>query len=106
AFGVDSLGGADLLGHGDAQLVDEPERRVLVDDDVRRERQLLAVCDEGFEALDEEDDVDRTVLQLAVSAVGRSGWHQVWHARVGRQALPDTSASAARAEAGPIDEPH
>ena len=46
ALGVDPLGGADLLGDGDAQLVDEAERGVLVDDDVRRQRQLLAVGDE------------------------------------------------------------
>jgi hypothetical protein len=63
ALGVDPLGGADLLGDGDAQLVDEAERRVLVDDDVGREGQLLAVRDERFEALDEEDDVDRSALQ-------------------------------------------
>ena len=60
ALGVDPLGGADLFGDGDAQLVDEAERRVLVDDDVGRERQLLAVGDQRLEALDEEDDVDRT----------------------------------------------
>ena len=65
ALGVDPLGGADLFGDGDAQLVDEAERRVLVDDDVRRQRQLLAVGDERFEALDEEDDVDRSALQAA-----------------------------------------
>ena len=76
ALGVDPLGGPDLLGDGDAQLVDEPERGVLVDDDVRRERQLLAVRDERFEALDEEDDVDGVP----------SGWRRVrrrarlWHA--------------------------
>jgi hypothetical protein len=63
ALGVDALGGADLLGYGDPEFVDQAERGVLVDDDVRRERQLLAVRDEGFEALDEEDDVDRSALQ-------------------------------------------
>jgi hypothetical protein len=45
-FGVDPLGGADFLRDGDAELVDEPERRVLVDDDVGGEGQLLAVGDE------------------------------------------------------------
>jgi hypothetical protein len=45
-FSVDPLGGADLLGDGDAELVDETERRVLVDDDVGGEGQLLAVGDE------------------------------------------------------------
>ena len=65
ALGVDPLGGADLFGDGDAQLVDEAERGVLVDHDVGRERQLLAVGDQRFEALDEKDDVDRSVLQAA-----------------------------------------
>ena len=65
ALGVDPLGGADLLRDGDPQLVDEAERRVLVDDDVRGQRQLLAVGDERLEALDEEDDVDRSALQVA-----------------------------------------
>ena len=63
ALGVDALGGADLLGDGDPQLVDEAERGVLVDHDVRRQRQLLAVRDQRLEALDEEDDVDRSALQ-------------------------------------------
>ena len=46
ALRVDPLGGADLLGDGDAELVDQAERGVLVDHDVGRERQLLAVGDE------------------------------------------------------------
>jgi hypothetical protein len=58
ALGVDALGRPDLLRDGDPQLVDEPERRVLVDDDVRGQGQLLPVGDERFETLDEEDDVD------------------------------------------------
>jgi hypothetical protein len=58
-FGVDPLGGADLLRHRDAQLIDQPECRVLVEHDVARQRQLLAIGDQRFEALDEEDDVDR-----------------------------------------------
>jgi hypothetical protein len=62
ALGVDALGGADLFGNGDAQLVDETECSVLIDYDVGRQGQLLAVGDEGFEPLDEEDDVDRSVL--------------------------------------------
>jgi hypothetical protein len=45
-LGVDPLGGADLLRDGDAELVDEAEGRVLVDDDIGGERQLLAVGDE------------------------------------------------------------
>jgi hypothetical protein len=60
ALGVDPLRGADLLGDGCPKLVDEAERRVLVDDDVARERQLLAVREQRLEALDEEDDVDRS----------------------------------------------
>ena len=73
ALRVDPLGGADLLGDGDAQLVDEAERRVLVDHDVRRQRQLLAVGDERFEALDEEDDVDRSALQAVEAGVAQAG---------------------------------
>ena len=57
-LGVDPLGGPDLLRHGHAQLIDEPQGGVLVDHDVGRERQLLAVRQQRFQALDEEDDVD------------------------------------------------
>ena len=87
ALGVDPLRGADLLGHGHAQLVDEVEGAVLVDDDVVRQRQLLAVGDQRLEPLDEEDDVDWTDPPLALvadrlavapdygsGALGRS-WH-------------------------------
>ena len=63
ALGVDALGGTDLFGDGDPQFVDEAERGVLVDHDVGRQRQLLAVRDQRLEALDEEDDVDRSALQ-------------------------------------------
>ena len=59
ALGIDPLGGPDLFGHGDPELVDEVEGGHLVDDDVARQRQLLAVRDDGLEPLDEEDDVDR-----------------------------------------------
>ena len=83
ALGVDPLGGADLLGDGDAELVDEVEGRVLVDDDVGRQRQLLAVRDERLEALDEEDDVDRrALLGRPVGPAARRLWH-----------APDRSAS-------------
>ncbi len=57
ALGIDPLRRADLFGDRDPELVDEAERRVLVDDDVGRQRQFLAVRDERLEALDEEDDV-------------------------------------------------
>jgi hypothetical protein len=66
---VDPLGGPDLLRDRDAQLVDEAERRVLIDDDVVGEWQLLAVPDERLEALDEEDDVDGS----RPSALGPTG---------------------------------
>jgi hypothetical protein len=65
ALGIDPLGGADLFGDGDTELIDESEGGVLVDDNVRRERQLLAVGDQRLEALDEKDDVDRSALQAA-----------------------------------------
>lgn len=73
AFGVDPLRRADLFGDRDAQLVDEAKGRVLIDDDVGRERQLLAVRDQRFETLDEEDDVDGSALLLG----------GLWHARLG-----------------------
>ncbi len=72
ALGVDALRSADLLGDGDAKLVDETERRVLVDDDVVRQREFLAVRDQRLEALDEEDDVDAECLP-ARSAAARWG---------------------------------
>ena len=62
ALGVDPLRRADLLGDGSAQLVDEAEGLVLIDDDIARERQLLAIRDQRFEPLDEKDDVDRSSL--------------------------------------------
>ena len=65
AFRVDPLGGADLFGDGNAQFVDEAEGSVLIDYDVGRERQLLAVGDQRFKPFDEKDDVDRSVLQAA-----------------------------------------
>jgi hypothetical protein len=72
ALGVDPLCGADLLGNGDAKLVDQPERRRLVDDDVVRQRQPPTVRDDRLEALDEEDDVDRSALR-GVDRNGRDG---------------------------------
>jgi hypothetical protein len=63
-LGVDALGGADLFGYCDTELVDEAQGLVLVDDDVAGERQLLPVRDERLETLDEEDDVDRTDLRV------------------------------------------
>ena len=101
ALGVDPLGGADLLRDGDAKLVDQAERRVLVDDDVRRQRQLLAVGDERFEALDKEDDVDRSALQAA--GIGPSLRLAASIARgPGVQRRPSATSSAARAAAGTI----
>jgi hypothetical protein len=58
ALGIDPFRGADLLGHGDAELVNEAEGRCLVDDDIARQGQLPTVGDDRFEALDKEDDVD------------------------------------------------
>ena len=100
ALGVDPLGGADLFGDGDAQLVDEPERRVLVDDDVGRERQLLAVRDQRLEALDEEDDVDRSALPARRMDPGTRG--RKYGTRTCRQRLASASSRAALAAAGTI----
>ena len=55
---VDALGLADLLGHGDTQLVDEVERAHLVHDHGIGHGHAAAVRDQRFEAFDEEDDVD------------------------------------------------
>ena len=63
ALGVDPLGGSDLLGYGDTQLVDQTKGGLLVDDDVVRQGQVLAVGDDRLETLDEEDDVDRIALR-------------------------------------------
>jgi hypothetical protein len=62
-LGIDPFCGADLLGDGDAQLVDQAKGRCLVDDDVARQGQLSAVRDDRFKALDKEDDVDRSALR-------------------------------------------
>ena len=57
---VDPLRRANFFGHGDAELVDEVEGGVPIDDHVARHRQRLAVRDQRLEPLDEEDDVQRT----------------------------------------------
>jgi hypothetical protein len=62
-LGVDPLGGANLFGDSDAQLVDEAKGSCLVDDDVCRQGQAAAVGDDRFEALDEKDDVDWSALR-------------------------------------------
>ena len=67
ALGVDPLGGPDLLGNGDPKLVDQAEGGLLIDDDVVRQGQVLAVGDDRLEPLDEEDDVDRDALLWRVS---------------------------------------
>jgi hypothetical protein len=77
-LGIDPFGGTDLFRDRDAQFVDEAKGGVLVDDDVRRQGELLAVRDEGLESLDEEDDVDGSALQAGEAGV--SGWRQVSHA--------------------------
>ena len=104
ALGIDPLGGADLFGHGDTQLVDESEGRVLVDDDVRRQRQLLSIRDQRFEALDEEDDIDRSALQA-----GEARWRRL-AASIARErrgqrpagVVPSLFPSAPRAAVGTI----
>ena len=100
ALGIDPLGGADLLRDGDPQLVDEAEGGVLVDHDVRRERQLLAVGDEGFEALDEEDDVDRSALQADEARVSQAG--RKYRTRRAGQRLPYAASRARWAATGTI----
>jgi hypothetical protein len=75
AFRVDALRGANLFGYGNAELVDQAQSGVLVDDDVVGQRQLLAVGDQRLEALDQEDDVDRSVLRER-----GLGWRGLSHA--------------------------
>ena len=55
---------ADLLGHGDAQLVDEVERARLVHDHGVGHGHAAAVGDQRLEVLDEEDDVDGSGLRV------------------------------------------
>ena len=92
AFGVDPLRRADLFGDGDSELVDEAERGRLVDDDVVRQRKLLAVRDDRLEALDEEDDVDRRALRgidrSPAARSGRAAWASAGlsHARTAPEA--------------------
>jgi hypothetical protein len=63
SLGVDPLGGSNFFRDGDTELVDEAEGGRLVDDDVACQREAPAVRDDGLEALDEEDDVDRSALR-------------------------------------------
>ena len=106
ALGVDALRRPDLFGDGDAELVDQAEGGVLVDDDVGGEGQLLAVRDQRFEALDEEDDVQRSALQ-AVVGPGRSAGRKYRTGRVDSgldvravQSSSTAASTAARAAAG------
>src|ERR1019366_6241038 len=57
---VDPLGRPDLLRDGNPELVDQPKCRVLVQDDIAGEGQLLPAGDQVLESRDEEDDVDWT----------------------------------------------
>jgi len=72
ALGVDALRGANFLGDGDAELVDQAKRGRLVDDDVVRQGEFLAVRDDRLKALDKEDDVDLGTLRLRSTEDGGS----------------------------------
>jgi hypothetical protein len=88
---VDPLRLADLLGDRDPELVDEAQSRVLVDDDVVREGQLLAVRDQRLEPLDQEDDVDvRTPPRCADRSI------IALRGRPAPPPLPDPGASPSR----------
>jgi hypothetical protein len=58
-LGVDPLGGPDFLWDRDAQLVDEIEDRVPIDEDLPRRGQARARRDLRLEPLEEKDDVRR-----------------------------------------------
>ena len=103
AFGIDPLRGADLLRDRDPQLVDQIERGHLVDDDIARERQLLPVRDERFEALDEEDDVDRTAL-LCLLPPPFGAASAIIAPQVPRSTPRSAASSASAAAAGTIAE--
>jgi hypothetical protein len=89
ALGIDPLRGADFLGDGDAEFVDQAERSGLVDDDVVGQRESLAVRDDRLEALDEEDDVDLGTLRLR--ATGTAGRRSIMARR--RRGRPPKLAS-------------
>lgn len=69
ALGIDPLRGADLVGDGDAELVDEIEDGLAIDDDALRERERLSGRDDRLEALQKEDDVQRRVLRAGDGGV-------------------------------------
>jgi hypothetical protein len=103
ALGIDPLRRADLLGNGNAKLVDQPEGGRLVDDDVARQGQPLAVRDDRFESLDEEDDVDRTALRgfdrgriRRPLPVGRRRCRDYRMAPVGAESVPPAFARLRR----------
>ena len=68
-FVVDALRLAHLLGHGNAQLIEQVERTRLVDDHVARQRHGAAARDQPFELFDQKDDVDESRLR---ARAGRS----------------------------------
>ena len=89
---------ADLLGHGDAELIDQLEERGLVEHDVVREGQLLAGGDQRLQSFDEEDDVrGRDPPWLAIIRVGRAAFAR----SAPRQPAPAASPSRPRRSARP-----
>ena len=95
---------ADLLRHGDAQLVDQLQDGGLVEDDVVREGQLLAGGDQRLQSFDEEDDVrGRDPPWLGIIRVGRAAFARsaprrpapaAWPSRRRRTARPPSPATS------------
>ena len=84
AFRVDPLGGPNLFGNRDPELIDEVEDRIAVDDRVPRQGKGLARGDQRLEPFEEEDDVQGSLRVGGLSA-------RLWHAQ-----LPHRDPSAAR----------
>ena len=65
ALRVDPLGRTNFLRDRDAQLIDQVQDSVPINDRVARQRQRLATGDQRFEPLEEEDDVQVMVSDRA-----------------------------------------
>ena len=115
ALGIDPLGCPNLLGDGNAQLVDEAEGLVLVEDDIAGEGQLLPIRYERLETLDQKNDVDRgastclgrVVRPIMSRAVTPFGWRRAAaHQRGGASSAARSLCSAAGGIISPTSPPN
>jgi hypothetical protein len=100
ALGIDPFRGPNLLRDGDAELVDEVEDRVPIDDDVPCQGQGLAGRDEGLEPLEEEDDVQRRGLRGGQ----RDRFRGLSHGRRAHLRAPSAASRARAATGGTISD--